>query len=204
VSPRASGSLLTLAVLLILSVPAAGQTVEIVPLGGYRFGNDLFEVATNSELDLDGAPVVGGVFDVAISEGLWFEALFTRQEAHAEIQGDAFRPRTRIRAVVDQWLAGGRQDFGRARARPFLTGLLGLTHYRAEGDDEVRFTVRAGGGVELPLQRRIGVRLEGRVFATFVNFDARAVACASGTCLLGLDVNVVWQAEFTAGLALVF
>jgi hypothetical protein len=45
----------------------------------------------------------------------------------------------RLRVSVDQWLAGGTQEFAVGRARPFLIGLLGLTRYGADGD-EVRFT----------------------------------------------------------------
>jgi hypothetical protein len=81
---------------------------------------------------------------------------------------------------------------------------LGLTRCGIEDDNEVRFTVAAGGGVKLPLQRRLGVRLDGRVFTTFVDADTRAVACAQGTCFFGLDVNVAWQAEFTAAMIVVF
>jgi len=82
--------------------------------------------------------------------------------------------------------------------------LLGLTRCGIEGDNEVRFTVAAGGGVKLPLQRRLGIRVDGRLFTTFVDADARAVACVQGTCLVGLHVNVAWQAEFTVAMMLVF
>ena len=196
----------TLVVLLVIRLPAAlaAQTVEVAPFGGYRFGGDFFELATNRILDLDGAPVVGGVVNIEIAEGLSFEALFTHQQAHVDIDSGPPGPPVRVRAVVDHWLAGGRQDFGTGRVRPFLSGLLGLTRYGANGDDEVRFTVAAGGGVRLLLQRRIALRLDGRVFTTFVDVDAHAVACASNRCLIGLDMNVVWQGEVAAGLVFVF
>jgi hypothetical protein len=184
------------------AVPASAQTVEIAPFAGYRFGGDLFELATNHPLDLDGAPAFGGAVSVEMRDGLWFEALFSHQQADVDVPGGPFGPPRRTRAVVDHWLAGGRQDFGTDRARPFATGFLGLTRYGAEGDDELRFTLGAGGGVKVALQRHLGVRLDGRVFTTFVDVDA-AAAC-SGGCLVGLNVNVVWQAEFTAGLVLVF
>jgi hypothetical protein len=180
------------------------QTVEAAPVGGYRFGGDLFEFMTNSSVDTDGAPVVGGALNVEMGDGLSFEALVTRQEAHVTTPGAPFSAPANWRVVVDQWLAGGRQEFGVGRARPFLTGLLGLTRCGIEGDNEVRFTVAAGGGVKLPLQRRLGIRLDGRMFTTFVDADTRAVACAQGTCLIGLHVNVAWQAEFTAAMILVF
>jgi hypothetical protein len=99
-------------------------------------------------------------------------------------------------------MAGGRQDFGDGRVRPFLSGLLGLTHFGAEGDDEIRFTLSGGGGVSIPFQRHLGMRLDGRVFTTFVDVDA-AGRCAGG-CVVGVHVSVVWQAELTAGLVVVF
>jgi hypothetical protein len=63
-----------LAILLVLRVPAdlPAQTVEAAPIGGYRFGGDFFELATNRLLDLDGAPVVGGAVNIEMSDGLWF------------------------------------------------------------------------------------------------------------------------------------
>ena len=90
------------------------------------------------------------------------------------------------------------------RARPFLTGLLGLTRYGADGDDEVRFTIGAGGGVKVPVQRRIGFRFDSRVFTTFVDLDARAGVCGAVGCFVAVNANVVWQIEFTADVVVVF
>jgi len=199
---RTSTAALTLLVVLGLAGPLSAQTVEVAPFAGYRFGGDLFELATNHALDRDGAPVFGGAVSVEMSNGHWFEALVTHQQADVDLHSGPFSPPVRTRAVVNHFLAGGRQDLGTGRARPFVTGFLGLTHYGADGDDEVRFTLGGGGGAKFSLARHLGVRLDGRVFTTFVDVDAGA-ACAGG-CIVGLNVNVVWQAEFTAGLVLVF
>src|SRR4051812_8409577 len=160
---------LTLAALAVMSAcalpgSASGQTVEVVPLAGYRFNNDLFEAAANRPIDVDGAPVLGAAVNVAMGEGRWFETLFTRQEADVTVPRTVAGPPVRSRVVVEQALAGGREELGVSGARPFFTGLLGCTRYRGDHDDEVRFTVGAGGGVRLPLQRRIGLRLDSRVF----------------------------------------
>jgi hypothetical protein len=191
---------------ILLCIPAgvSAQTVEVSPFGGYRFGGDFFELAAGGPLDLDGAPVVGGALNVDLGDGLSFEAIYTHQQAGVDVPGGVSSPPARVRAVVDHWLAGGRQEFGAGRARPYLTGLLGLTRFGAAGDNEVRFTVAAGGGGKLRLAHRLALRLDGRVFTTFVDLDARAVACGRGTCLVGVNVNVVWQAEFTAGLVVIF
>jgi hypothetical protein len=183
---------------------ALAQTVEITPFGGYRVGGDFFERVTNQPVDLDGAPVVGGVVNVAMHEGLWFEGLFTRQDARVTVPGSAVAPATRWQITVDHWLAGGLQEFGEGRARPFLTGLLGLTRYGAEGDNEIRFVVSAGGGVKLRPTRHLGVRLDGRVLVTFVDIDGRAIACTPGFCLVAFNTDVVWQGEFSAGLIVAF
>jgi hypothetical protein len=192
------------AVLLGLPTSVGAQTIEVSPFGGYRFGGDLFERVTGQPVDLDGAPVVGGVVNVAMYDGLWFEGLFTHQRASITIPGGAFVPPARWTITVDHYMAGGLQEFGYGRARPFLTGMLGLTHYAAEGDNEIRFVASAGGGVKLYPIRHLGVRLDGRVFATFADIDGRAVACTPGFCLVAFETDIIWQAEFTAGLVVAF
>jgi hypothetical protein len=182
------------------------QAVEVTPFVGYRFGGDFFERITGQSVDLDDTRTVGAVVNVKFNDdGLFAEALFTHQEARLTFPGGLFAPPTGWRITVDHWQGGGLQEFGtNQRARPFLTGLLGLTRYAAEGDNEVRFTVSAGGGVKLMPRPRVGVRLDGRVFATFADVEGRAIACSPGFCLVALDATVVWQAEFSAGLVVVF
>jgi hypothetical protein len=199
------GRLLLIA-LVLLARPASGaaQSVEVTPFGGYRFGGDLFELAAGRELDSDGAATAGAVVNVAIAGDSWFEALVSHQWSSLSLPEDAYGPAERVRIAVDQWLAGGRQDFAAGRSRLFLTGLVGLTRYAADDDAEVRFAVSAGGGVRWPVQRRLGVRLDARVFTTFVDADGSATACGPRGCLVGLDVDVAWQFEFTAGLAVAF
>jgi hypothetical protein len=202
---RVAGAWRTLALLLVLSVPTplAAQTVEIAPFAGYRVGGDLFETATNQFLDIDGAPVAGAVLNVAMWNGLSFEALASTQWADLEIRPHTFDPPVRVRAYVNQFLAGGRQDFGNHNVRPFMTGLVGLTHYTANGEDEVRLALSGGGGVRIGADHHVQLRLDGRVFTTFVDLDLESGVCAGG-CVGFVNVSVAWQAEFTAGLTFAF
>jgi len=183
---------------------AAAQTVEVSPFVGYRLGGDFFERVTNQPVDLDGASAIGGVLNVAMHDGLWFEGLYTHQEARVDVPGSPLGAPKRWRITVDHWLAGGLQEFGQGRARPFLTGLLGLTRYGAEGDNEIRFVIGAGGGAKLRPTRHIAGRVDGRVFATFADIDGRAIVCSPGFCLVALSTDVVWQAEFSAALVIAF
>jgi hypothetical protein len=188
----------------LLCCPATGnaQAIEVTPFVGYRFGGAFFERVTGQSVDLDGARAIGAVVNVKFNdEGLFAEALFTRQEASLTFPGGLFTPPADWQITVDHWQGGGRQEFGtNPRVRPFLTGLLGLTHYAAEGDNEIRFTLSAGGGVKLMPMRHVGVRLDGRVFATFADVEGRVIACSPGVCLVAIDADILWQAEFSAGL----
>ena len=190
------------------TAPAHAQGVEIAPFGGYRFGGDFFELITDRPVDLDGAVSFGAALDVPLrwSPGFQIEGLFSHQQADFIIQPTQHGPVTLARATVDHWLGGGLQEFGGDRVRPFLTGLLGLTRYAGDGDNEIRFTLSAGGGVKLFPTRHFGVRFDARVYTTFVEADVGLFACSSfsGTCLVGFRADVVWQAEGTAGVVFRF
>ena len=189
--------------------PAAtlsAQTFDLTPFAGYRFGGDFFELLTGRSVDLDGSPAFGLILDVPTRNDFQVEGLITVQRADVVVPGigPGFEaPEARLPMSVDHYMAGGLQELDGGQMRPFLTGLLGLTRYAAPGDTEIRFTTAFGGGVKLIPSRRIGVRLSGQVFATFVDAGAGAFACTpSRGCLIGFHANVVWQFEFTAGLIL--
>jgi hypothetical protein len=174
---------------------------EIAPVGGYRFGGDFFELVAGQEVDLDGAPAAGVAASVPLGHGLHLEGVFTRQKAHLSTPGGPFTPPARWHITVDHYGVGGLREFRDGNVRPFLNSVFGLTHYASEGDREVRFSFGAGGGVKLFPSRRIGVRLDARSFWTFVDAEGDFWACVSGVgCSLNFNVQVVWQAEFTAGL----
>ena len=186
-------------VLLVRATPLTAQGIEIAPLGGYRIGGDLFEIAAARPLDNDGAPALGVVVDVPLHDGMQLEASFSHQQLDVLGTVQPLQPPTTWRISVDQWQVGGLQEYGGPKVRPFATGLLGLTRYALEADSEVRFMISAGGGVKIFPVSNLGVRLDGRVFATFLDASTSTVLC-SGGCIARLHVSVAWQAEFTAGL----
>ena len=196
-----------LLLMLLVSVPrgASAQSVELSPFAGYRFGGDLYEEIAGKALDVDGAPSVGAIVDVSIAPGTAVSFVYSHQETRvdlADLHDPAPRP---VRLSIDHWLAGGTQEMGATRrVRPFLTGDLGLTRFGSADDYEVRFTVAGGGGVKLMPSRHVGLRLDGRVYAVFVNGGTNGGICAPRGCVIGLDVATLWQAEFTAGLVVAF
>jgi hypothetical protein len=180
------------------------QSVEVAPFGGYRFGGGFYEIVTGTSVDVDGAPSFGALVDVRIGEDLFVEGLYTHQDARFTLPAALDLSRTRWRVTVDHWQVGGLRELRPGRARPFLTGAVGLTRFEAEEDNEIRFTVSTGGGVKLYPAERIALRLDGRGYATFVDGDVDVLFCTPGVCIGSLDVAVVWQVEFTAAVVVAF
>jgi opacity protein-like surface antigen len=180
------------------------QNVEVAPFGGYRFGGGFYELATRAEVDVDGAPSFGGLLDVRIGDDLFVEGLFTHQQARFTLPPSLDASQIRRRVTVDHWQVGGLRELRPGRARPFLTGAVGLTRFESEGDDEIRFSLSAGGGVKLYPTERIALRLDGRGHATFVDGEVDELFCTPGFCIGTLDVSVVWQADLTAALVFAF
>jgi len=186
------------------SEPSQRAAVEVAPFVGYRFGGDFFELVTGQEVDLDGALSWGAAVDVPLtSQGLQFEGLFTHQHANLVVPPKLSGQPSLWRITVEHWQAGALQEISGGRARPFIDVMAGLTRYSAEGDNEIRFAASFGAGAKLLPSPRLGVRLESRVFATFVD-AAGALACSSGFCRIALRAEVAWQWEFSAGLVLRF
>jgi hypothetical protein len=189
--------------LALLPANASPQTVQVAPFGGYRFGGDLYEDITGTALDIDGAPSLGVAVDVFVDRGLSFTFIYSHQEADIDVPAPGRNPQ-RVSLAIDHWHGGGTQEFGHGAVRPFYGGSLGLTRFGGSEDSEVRFSLAGGGGVKLMPSRHLGARLDGRVYAVFVDGAATTGVCTPGVCFIGLDVSVVWQAEFTAGLVVSF
>jgi len=184
---------------------ARAQGLEVSPFYGYRFGGDFFELATHQPVDLDGAPSMGVAVDVPLYAGLQIEGFYTHQEGDlVGIVTPGPGPVRPFRVAVDHYMGGALQEFGGPRIRPFATAVFGLTRYAVEGDNEIRFAVSGGGGAKLFATPHIGLRLDGRISATFIDAHGTALACGGAGCFLALHATVAWQAEFTAGLLVRF
>jgi hypothetical protein len=189
------------------ATPTEAQTVEISPFYGYRFGSTISQVTAGPVVDDDGGPSFGAIVNVVYgppSDGLKFEALYSHEEARLKVRASDFDPPTYVNAQVDQILAGGTQDLSGDRARPFLSGLLGITRYSVPGDTELRFAIGAGAGLKAYLTRNLGLRLDARGYMTIVDLGGSAGVCGGGGCAIAFHISPTFQADFTAGLIVAF
>lgn len=167
------------------------DAVEVTAFGGYRFGGDFYEIVTGRPVDVDGAMSFGVILNVPFHADMQIEAMVTHQEARFTLPASVDASATRWRVAVDHYQVGGLSDFGIGRVRPFMTGALGLTRYAAADDTELRFSLSAGGGVKLFPTPRMGLRLDGRIFATVVDADADVLVCTAGGCIGSIHARVV-------------
>lgn len=185
---------------------ADAQSLEVTPFGGYRFGGGFYEIVSGESVDTDGAVSFGAVLDIPFRDTLQIEGFFTHQEARFTVPAPVDGQATRLHVTVQHLQVGGLRELESDAVRPFLTGTLGLTRYASGGDNEVRFSLAAGGGVKMSPTNHVGLRLDGRLFVTFVDAELDSLACApgAGVCVGSIDAWAVWQAEFTAGLIIRF
>jgi hypothetical protein len=98
--------------------------------------------------------------------------------------------------------------FGAADVRPFLALTAGLARFEPNDDLDAEnyFSMALGGGVQLRATKRVGVRLEGRAFASLVDDDGE-IFCRAGqgaVCAIRIDGTTLIQVEASAGFVVRF
>ena len=205
-----------LAALLLTALPAGarGQSIEITPMLGYRFGGSLQAAPgtgaggqSSVEVEVDDAAAFGVHLGYRVGEGE-IELLYARQDTQLQTAA-LFTGAPVFDLALETWQLGGTYLFGDddARARPFVAVGLGLTRLLPEPSglsDETRFSASFGAGVKLWLGRHFGIRLEGRGFFTVLDSDSRSFCDSDSGCLIRTTGSELSQAEARAGLILRF
>jgi hypothetical protein len=186
------------------STPA--QTMEITPFVGYRLGGEIEDAATSSDLDVDESSSYGLIFNYALDPNGQIEIILGRQETTLVDDDDLFLGTPILDLDVDYYHFGGLYQWDGKKARPFITGSLGVTHMspaRPGFDSETRFSVGLGFGAKLFAGEHVGFRFEGRGFATLMD-SGGTIFCSNGSCLVEIEGDLLWQFEARAGLILAF
>jgi len=200
--------LFVLALLLGAATTSAAQSVEVVPFGGYRVGSSGAAGSARTPIvyDANGGVSFGALVDIPYGppqDGLKFEALFSHERSFIEVQGPSlFDPRVRVDVTIDHLMLGGVQELDTAPGRAFIGGLFGLSRYAAPGETDIRFTIGLSAGAKFFANRHLGLRIDARGYMTIVSLGGTA-AC-SGGCVVVLNANPAFQADFTAGLIFAF
>jgi len=201
-------SILALSILAIaLSGPvmAGDDKIEITPFIGYRFGGEFSNYNTRQDYSLASAQSYGFSFNYPTSDETKIEVLASRQPTDLKTSGDFGTDRISVDLTYYQ-VGAIYQPSDNEKVQPFVGATLGATHIKPDYPDtssETEFSMTFTGGVKLHFNDHLGIRLDGRLFATFVNTNS-AIFCGGGGCSFGFGGNALWQGEATAGLIIAF
>ena len=179
---------------------------SITPFAGYRFGGRLTLGDTNTRLDALNHMSYGVALDVAADTQTQYEVFYSRQSTSLSSPSPA-----PSNTVIEYLHIGGTVNIGESpRFQPYFIGTLGATRFSPAsptGNDRIYFSGGLGGGLRVPLNAHLAVRLEARGFATFFNSHT-AVFCrsdqAGGVCLIHGSGSTFFQGEALAGLTYTF
>ncbi|HEY6147357.1 MAG TPA: outer membrane beta-barrel protein [Thermoanaerobaculia bacterium] len=165
--------------------------VEINPFAGYLFGGK-FARGTNalftSDVDVDDHATFGGRLGFFVTRSFELELQYSRTETHFVTRdgGQLFGPGARRLGDldIDYYLGYMTFNFGHnRRVIPYVT--LGAGAARLDPkvpgtnvDSENKFTASLGAGLKTMFNRNVGLRFDGRYYATRLrNRDDRGGRC---------------------------
>ncbi|MGB5491218.1 MAG: hypothetical protein WBM76_10375 [Woeseiaceae bacterium] len=182
---------------------------EITPYAAYRMGGSFNQEDGDGRVELNDSRAEGILFNIAANPNGQYELIYARQNTDADNSG-FFTNVPTIDLDVEYFQFGGTYLFDGDSTRPFIALTLGLTQFDPElagTGSESFFSASFGGGVKLRARERLGIRLEARVFTTFVDEDSN-IFCSSidgaGACLIRVDARTLSQWEARAGLVFRF
>ncbi|HXV63940.1 MAG TPA: outer membrane beta-barrel protein [Vicinamibacteria bacterium] len=189
------------------SIASAQERVEISPFFGYQVGGGV--TSFPGRLDVDADTSYGVFVDLRVRPDATIQLLYDRQDTVLSFRSsDPFSP-TQVSAglSIEYFHFGGTVEFSEESLRPYFALTVGATRFDpapAEFGDEWRFSIGFGGGVKTFLSNRVGLRLDGRVWPTFLNTRGGFFCSLPGGCLVSIEADLVYQANATVGFFFVF
>ena len=171
---------------------------------GYRGGGQGTDTNTGASYQLASAQTYGLVADFRVSPETEVEVLWSQQ--NTRVQQTAPVNAQLFDVNVGYYQIGGSYLFTQEGVQPFMVATLGATYFSPQQpgyQNETKFSFGIGGGVKLPVGRHFGLRVEVRAYGTVLNNNSSAV-CTSGSCLIHVSGNLMWQYEANAGVYLSF
>jgi len=182
---------------------------ELAPFAGYRVGGQFEEEGGDGEFELNESSAQGIILNIRAEPNTQWEVLYARQDTDMDTQS-LFVSDPILDLDIEYFHFGGTYLFEGENTRPFVAMTVGLSRFDPQLSDlsaESYFSASIGGGVQLRASKRLGVRIEGRVFTTFVDNDSDLFCrSTSGTniCTIRVEGTTLTQWELRAGLIVRF
>jgi hypothetical protein len=205
---------------LLLPVEAGagdGPGLELTPFAGLRLGGSFDgedSGGADRDLELDDGGSFGLLVNLPATEpGTWWEILVSHRTTDVKVGGLLEPGETVFRDLdVTYFQAGGAVLLADHPVQPYLAAGLGLSRFDPDDpafDAEHFFAFSLATGLRLAPARRLGLRLEARVFGNLISSDSD-IFCETGGgedgsgCLVLVDADLVWQWELLAGVTFRF
>ena len=182
---------------------------ELTASGGYRLGGEFEDQDTSETADVENASAFALVFNIRATANTQWEVFYARQQTELDA-GTLFVNDPLLDLDAEYFQAGGSYEFdSNVLGRPYVSLTVGVSRFNPDGDldDETFFAGSFGGGFRLLETERVGVRLDGRVYASLIESDTD-VFCRTGpnanVCAIRVDGDVLYQWEISAGVTFRF
>ncbi len=182
---------------------------ELTPYAGYRVGGQFEEENGDGEFEINESSAQGIILNIRADFNNQWEVLYAHQDTELRTS-QLFAGDPVLDLDIEYFHFGGTYLFEGEDTRPFVALTAGLSRFDPQLSDlstESYFSASIGGGVQLRASKRIGVRIEGRVFTSYVGGDTDIFCRSTGginSCAIRVEGSTLTQWEFRAGLAVHF
>lgn len=198
--------------LTVTSVAAQeGPRFELTPFAAYQWGGGFEQTSTGTTLELDDSASFGLIFNIRVDADRQVEIFYSRQKTETDTEG-LFVNDPVLDLDVQYLHFGGTVAFDTDNplGRPYIVATIGASRLEPRGsgfDAETFFSFSFGGGVKLFPDKRLGLRLEGRLFGTLIDSSSE-IFCRSGFdtnfCAVRVEGDFLFQWQAMAGLVFRF
>lgn len=193
-------------VFLLLFSSTTATAMDLTLLYGSQGGGDIEHIDTDSTLSLRQQPVYGFILGSPTTTTQDLEFYYSRQQTEFR-EGEAPVPAEDLLELdIHYFHIGGTvltEEYDDMRG--FLSGGMGLTHFSPSlqgADAESRFSMSLGLGARWMPTKRVGVRVEGRLFGSL--FDSNTTIFCSGGCQFTISGDLLTQSTLFAGVVVHF
>ena len=178
--------------------------IVITPYWGYRTGGGFEDWYTGAKVDVDESQSYGLIIGKDNGAKTHFEFIYGIQPTKLEASRFA-DPALSTDIDIENFMLAGKKIMN-PESGLFVLGMVGATRFDPHSADlksETRFALGAGGGIEKPFGKRLGLRLEIRAIANILG-SSGSIFCGGGGCAVGASGYALWQFEALAGLSFKF
>lgn len=162
---------------------------ELTPFAGYTWGGTIYSDQTSvfsQDVNAASSADVGVDFAIPLRQGFKLELMASHQNADLQTgNGGLFRPNNTVASMdINYYQAGLQIPFNTGRnVYPFVivtAGVASLSPNISGVASATRFAMSAGGGVKVPINQNMGIRLDIRGYVTQLGNDSACNVCNYG------------------------